>query len=80
MSTIAILVLLVVAVLAFKLRRPKPRPFQYERYPAPSAEVLALIEQRRKLDAVKLYRAQNGVGLLEAKRVVDHHARMRGAG
>lgn len=47
--------------------------------PKPNDEVLALIDQRRKLEAVKLYRTLTNTSLLEAKRVVDHYALMRGA-
>jgi ribosomal protein L7/L12 len=45
--------------------------------PPPNEEVLALIDQRRNLEAIKRYRSQHVMTLLEAKRVIDHHTQMR---
>ncbi|QHS08694.1 hypothetical protein [Sinimarinibacterium sp. NLF-5-8] len=47
--------------------------------PKPDAKVIELIDQRRKLEAVKLYRQMTATSLLEAKRVVDHYALIRGS-
>lgn len=38
---------------------------------AAEAEVRALIQQRRKIDAIKVVRQHTGIGLKEAKDVVD---------
>ncbi len=35
------------------------------------AEVVALLRQNRKIEAIKVYREQTGVGLKEAKDVID---------
>jgi ribosomal protein L7/L12 len=35
------------------------------------AEVAALLRQNRKIEAIKVYREQTGVGLKEAKDVID---------
>lgn len=35
------------------------------------AEVVALLRRNRKIEAIKLYREQTGVGLKEAKDVID---------
>ncbi|MHB8597578.1 MAG: ribosomal protein L7/L12 [Ktedonobacteraceae bacterium] len=35
------------------------------------AEVAALLRQNRKIEAIKMYREQTGVGLKEAKDVID---------
>ena len=35
------------------------------------AEVMALLRQNRKIEAIKVYREQTGVGLKEAKDVID---------
>ena len=36
------------------------------------AEVVALLRQNRKIEAIKVYREQTGVGLKEAKDVIDN--------
>jgi ribosomal protein L7/L12 len=40
--------------------------------------VLQKLEQGRKIQAIKLYREQTGVGLKEAKDAVEELARQRG--
>ncbi len=35
------------------------------------AEIAALLRQNRKIEAIKVYREQTGVGLKEAKDVID---------
>ena len=37
----------------------------------PSAEVLALVHSGKKIEAMKMYRKQTGVGLKDAKEVID---------
>ncbi len=44
-----------------------------------SEEVLALIGSGRKIEAIKLIREETGLGLREAKRLVDHLASATGA-
>ena len=39
--------------------------------PKPSLAVKALIDEKRTLDAIKLYRQDTGASLYEAKQVVD---------
>ena len=41
-------------------------------------EVVSLLEQGRKIEAIKRYREQTGVGLKEAKVAVEEIARQRG--
>ncbi|MFC0167533.1 hypothetical protein ACFFKC_05515 [Pseudoduganella danionis] len=42
-------------------------------FPLPSPEVAALITQRdRRIDALRLYRQQTGLGLKEAVEAIDH--------
>lgn len=38
----------------------------------PPAQVMRLIQQRRKIDAIRVLRRHTGLPLAEAKRVVDH--------
>jgi hypothetical protein len=40
-------------------------------YPEPSELVLSLIDQRKKIEAIKEYRRQTGLGLREAKDMID---------
>jgi len=49
-------------------------PDQYVRYQADSvvpAEVLALVNEGKRTEAIKLYRSRTGVSLDEAREVVD---------
>ena len=48
-------------------------PAQYERSKVEDwqQEVLILLRERQKIEAIKLYREQNGVGLKEAKEAVE---------
>ena len=43
----------------------------------PSEEIVSLLEQGRKIEAIKLYREQTGAGLKEAKEAVEEVARQR---
>lgn len=40
-------------------------------------EVLAALEAGRKIDAIKELRAQRGIGLKEAKEIIDRHEGVR---
>ena len=53
------------------LERGEPPPAGDRADSSLEAEVLALLEQGRKIKAVKLYREQTGVGLKEAKDAVE---------
>jgi len=49
-------------------------PDQYVRYVPESvvpAEVLALVSEGKKIEAIKLYRSQTGVSLEEARAILD---------
>jgi ribosomal protein L7/L12 len=65
------------AILATRRRRAagaadrNPEPVRRE-LPTPEPEVVILVEQGRKIQAIKRYREQNpGTGLKEAKDVID---------
>jgi ribosomal protein L7/L12 len=46
--------------------------------PNVSEEIVSLLEQGRKIEAIKLYREQSGAGLKEAKEAVEEIGRQRG--
>ncbi len=52
----------------------QPKARDISALPRPSADVRRLIEQGRKVAAIRAYRRQTGASLLEAYRVVDRHA------
>jgi ribosomal protein L7/L12 len=73
MSTSAILVIVVVAVLAVAALRRSGETVTMPHHGAPGAtnSVEAALAAGRKIDAIKLYREEHGVGLREAKDAVE---------
>ena len=65
---LAILVALVLVVLIARSRDTRP---SITDAPGRNATVAELMAAGRKIDAIKLYRAQHGVGLKEAKDAVE---------
>ena len=62
----------IVLTLVVIAKQPKPRP--NSDLPDPSSEVQCLLEQGKKVAAIRAYRRQTGATLLEASNVVGHHA------
>lgn len=72
MTTIlaSIIFVLICLVVFFATGKKTPvRPVS--ELPTPSLAVRALINEKRTLDAIKLYRRESGASLYEAKQVVD---------
>ena len=65
----AITVLIVLVVLFATGKKTPSRPAI--ELPAPSLAVRALINEKRLIDAIKLYRTETGATLREAKQVID---------
>ena len=66
--------LLAVLTIVVILGAPQSRPRSASDLPAPAGNVLALIKAGEKVAAIRAYRRQTGATLLEASRVVAHHA------
>lgn len=64
-----VIVFLVLAAVAFQ-----PRPREVAALPPPSDDVLAKLESGHRVQAIRAYRQQTGASLLEASRVISHHA------
>ena len=62
----------IVLTLVVIAKQPKPRP--NSDLPDLSSEVQCLLEQGKKVAAIRAYRRQTGATLLEASNVVGHHA------
>ena len=69
-SILAIVVVMLLLVLI--ANRPKPRPVSD--LPVPSDGVRTLLEQGKKVAAIRAYRKQTGATLLEANNVIGRHA------
>lgn len=61
-----------IALIAIFAFRQEPRDVSC--LPPPSQGVQELIRSGRKIPAIRAYRKQTGASLLEASRVVEHHA------
>ncbi|MFU8850610.1 50S ribosomal protein L7/L12 [Micromonospora sp. SL1-18] len=79
----AALAVVLVVLVALRLAAGRPRDLVARPPPGdggpvaaapPQAQVLRLIRQRRKIEAIKVLRQQTGLPLAEAKRVVDELA------
>lgn len=71
-AAVAIVAISVVLVIVVMANQPKAR--DVSALPRPSEDVKRLIEQGRKVAAIRAYRRQTGASLLEAYRVVGRHA------
>ena len=60
------------------LERDEPLPTGEPADSSPEAEIVALLQQGRKIKAIKLYREQTGLGLKEAKDAVEAMGADRG--
>ena len=66
---LGVVVCLFVIVQSSKANAPRP----VNQMPEPGPDVHALINEKRKVEAIKLYRKQTPASLLEAKQVVEHY-------
>jgi ribosomal protein L7/L12 len=60
------------------IERGEPPPEDKPAAPALQSEIVALLEGRKKIEAIKLYRQRKGVGLKEAKDAVEAIAAQAG--
>ncbi len=62
-----------VVVLSWKSRYPRPTPANLAEMSErlPSSRVMELLAGGKKIEAIKVYREETGVGLREAKDAVD---------
>ena len=68
----ALFTILLVLFIIFIVPQTKPR--NITDLPAPAEDVLGLIRSSKKVAAIRAYRKQTGATLLEASRVITHHA------
>jgi ribosomal protein L7/L12 len=80
-TTVAILVGAFVLVLLVRSRDQRASPAGGSRVPPPApgseGSIEALIASGRKIEAIKAYRAEHGVGLKQAKEAVEALARQQ---
>ena len=67
--SLAAVLLVLVVILSSKSTAPRP----VAELPEPGPDVHALINEKRKVDAIKLYRKQTSASLMEAKQVIEHY-------
>ena len=67
LGIIAFLVLVIIFMATGKKTPPRP----IGELPTPSIAVRSLVNEKKIIEAIKLYRQDTGVGLYEAKQVID---------
>lgn len=68
----AFIAVFLVIIIIFGVPQTKPRSIAD--LPAPAEDVLTLISTGKRVAAMRVYRKQTGATLLEAHRVIAHHA------
>lgn len=71
---LAFVTVLLVLILILVAPQSRLRPRKVSELPVPAGDVQGFIDAGEKVAAIRAYRRQTGATLLEAVRVVTHHA------
>lgn len=73
MTTILLgIIAFLVLAIVFMATGKKAPPRSIEALPTPSTAVRSLVNEKKLIEAIRLYRRDTGVSLYEAKQVIDH--------